>query len=96
AAVESAVYALVGLSVLMLRRKEPDLARPFFVPGGAAVPLATAVVFGGLAAAVLATDRRALVYLVLGLAVSAAYVRLVVPRLRERARRARLARRRQA
>jgi amino acid transporter len=96
AAVESVVYALVGLSVIALRRKEPNLARPFFVPGGMIVPLVTVVVFGVLAAAVLATDRRALLYLVLGLLLAAAYVRLIVPRLRERARRARLARRRQA
>ena len=96
AAIESVVYALVGLAVIFLRRKEPNLARPFFVPGGMIVPLVTVVVFGVLAVAVLVTDRRALLYLVLGLLLAAAYVRLVVPRLRERARRARLARRRQA
>ncbi len=84
AAVESIVFALCGLAVFRLRRKMPDAERPFTVLGGSFVPIATFVIFAILTVAVVSQDVPAAVYVVLGLLVSSAYVRWVVPGMKER------------
>jgi len=89
AAMESIVYTLAGLAVIFLRRKEPDANRPYQIRGGIMVPVFTAVVFGGLAVAVLTTEVRAAFYIGLGFLVSFIYVSTVVPYLKEQAQKAR-------
>lgn len=91
AATEALVYVLAGLAVYALRRREPQAQRPFRIKGGMTVPLLTALLFALLVAAVLAQDRRALVYLAITGLASSIYVATVVPRLRERAKAKRLA-----
>ncbi|MDI6907685.1 MAG: APC family permease [Thermoanaerobacterales bacterium] len=84
AGVECAVYALVGWAVLSLRKKMPDVERPFRVPGGVGIPLATTVVFGLLGAAVLTSDWRVAGALAASLLAVVAYVLFIVPPLKKR------------
>src|SRR5258708_20346437 len=46
---EAMIYAFAGLCVLMLRRREPDRARTFRVPGAAALGWVGVALFGFLA-----------------------------------------------
>jgi amino acid transporter len=48
AAAEALIYAFAAASVIALRRKDPDRARPFRMRGGVWLPGLTAVVFVGL------------------------------------------------
>jgi len=94
AAMESIVYALAGLAVIFLRRKEPDAERPYKIKGGVIIPGLIALVFSALAAAVLTTETRAALYIGLGFLISFAYVSSIVPYLRREARKAAAGRRR--
>ncbi|MHB8918227.1 MAG: APC family permease [Desulfocucumaceae bacterium] len=94
AAAESLVYALAGISVLILRRKMGDRKRTFIIPWGPVIPVVTAVVFTLLAAGVFFTDPYTAVWLAAGLVIIWWYVSKVVPVLKERARAARVTRRR--
>ena len=49
-------YALAVLSVIALRRKEPELARPFRVPGYPVVPLLFALTAGAIVVNTLIAD----------------------------------------
>lgn len=89
AAVESIVYALAGLAVYRLRRTMGDVDRPFTVPGGASIPLATFGVFAVLTIAVLSQDAIAALYVLAGLVACGAYVRWVVPGMKLKHQRAR-------
>lgn len=89
AAIESLVYALAGLATYLLRRKMPDVKRPFLVKGGPLIPLATLVIFALLTVAVLSQDLWAAVFLIVGLTISGAYVHWVVPRLKAKQQAAR-------
>ncbi|MBX6350508.1 MAG: APC family permease [Clostridia bacterium] len=91
AALESIVYVLVSLAVIRLRRKEPDLARPWRAPFVPWLPAFTAVVFAVLAVGALADDPWAPVVLAAAALAVTGYVVWVVPRLRARAERERLA-----
>jgi amino acid transporter len=91
AGVESLMYALAGLLVLNLRRREPDRPRSFRVPGGRIIPVAAIVIFLALAVASLTADTGlpgpvpwSLVFLVVLAGLATLYVRTVVPRLRAR------------
>lgn len=84
AAMESIVYALVGLAVLSLRRRMPDEPRPYRAAGGPALPAATLLIFSVLALAVLASSPRALLYMGLAFAACLLYVLTVVPRLKKK------------
>ena len=84
AVMESIVYALVGLAVIRLRVKEPDLARNYRIKGGKLIPAATFVVFSLLAVAVLVTNKFVAVYLVGGLILVYFYVLFVVPQLKKK------------
>ncbi len=84
AGIVSLVYALAGLSTFRLRRKMADAERPFKIKGGALIPLATFVVFLLLMVVVLSQDTWAAIYIVIGLIISAAYVRWVVPKLKQK------------
>ncbi len=85
AAAECMVYALAGISVLVLRKKI-NRERTFTIPWGPVIPVFTAAVFAFLAAGVFATDPYAAVGIASGLAVIWWYVSRVVPVLREKAR----------
>lgn len=84
AGVECVVYALVGWTVLDLRKKAPDEPRPFRVPGGKVLPGATVAVFGLLGLAVMTSDWRVAVGIGSALVVVVAYVLFVVPSLKKK------------
>jgi len=84
AAVESLVYALAGLAVYSLRRREPEKKRPYLAGRSLFIPLVTTVVFFLLALLVFVSDQAALLYLLSGLLVSFLYVVYGVPLLRRR------------
>ncbi|MCL8209392.1 MAG: APC family permease [Actinomycetia bacterium] len=91
AGVESLMYALAGLLVLNLRRREPDRPRSFRVPGRRLLPGASIVLFLGLGMASLTAETGlpgpvpwSLVFLLALVLLAGLYVRTVVPRLRAR------------
>ncbi|MDD3653667.1 MAG: APC family permease [Desulfotomaculaceae bacterium] len=84
AAMESIVYALVGLAVISLRRRMPDQPRPYWVKWGYAIPTLSIVVFTALAAALLAADRMALFVLIIAFLVCLVYVNTAVPYLKKK------------
>jgi len=84
AAMESIVYALVGLAVISLRRRMPDQPRPYKIGGGYLVPGLTLLVFTVLALAVLAASPWALLAMALAFTVCLAYVKTVVPYLKKK------------
>lgn len=83
AAMESIVYALVGLAVISLRRRLPHQERPYLIKGGYLVPALTILVFTVLAAALLA-ERWVIIDLTLALLVCLIYVNTVVPYLKKK------------
>lgn len=89
AAMECIIYVLAGLSVIALRRKMPDANRPYRISGGYIIPGACAVVFSLLALAIFTTFPRVFIYTGAGLVLCVIYVSTVVPRLKEKHRRAR-------
>lgn len=97
AVLEALIYAVAGLCVIQLRRRQPGAARSFRIPFGWTVPLLTIAIFTalGIGAAVTPTPLP-LVITIAVFAVTFAYVRMVVPRLRaaEEARRKTMGRRR--
>ena len=92
AAVECLVYAVMGGAVLRLRRLEPDLPRPFRMPGGTWVGWTVVVLFSALTVTVFLPDAAQpgpARWIALGAGLAATllimlYVSLVVPRLRAR------------
>lgn len=84
AAVTSTVYALVGIAVISLRRRMPEVQRPYLIPYGNLIPVLTTVVFAFLAVALLATNPWVLVYLSASLVVCLVYVNTVVPYLKKK------------
>ncbi|HEX9067403.1 MAG TPA: APC family permease [Ktedonobacterales bacterium] len=108
AVLEALIYAIAGLCVLRLRRRQPESPRSFRIPGGAVIPGATIAIFGVLAvvAALITVPVRVggstldlplpLIITVIVFALSFLYVATWVPRLKaaEEARRAQRRRRR--
>ncbi|MEW6448357.1 MAG: APC family permease [Bacillota bacterium] len=84
ATMEAVVYSLVGAAVFVLRYRQPEADRPYRAGRGQVIPVLTAVVFAGLAVAVLAESRGAAIGLGSGLLLAAVYVYCVVPHLRRR------------
>jgi amino acid transporter len=84
AAMESIIYVLAGISVILLRKKMPDAKRPYRVRGGYVIPGISAVVFSVLAIAIFITFPRVFIYLALGILLSSLYVNHVVPVLKRR------------
>lgn len=82
AALESAVYTLVAIAVIRLRKTEPDTPRPVRAPWVPWLPGFTAVVFAVLTFAALSDDLWSPVVLLAGAALISLYVWKVVPRLR--------------
>ena len=97
AVLEAFIYALAGLCVIQLRRRQPDAARSFRIPLGWTIPILAVVIFSvlGVAAGVTPNPLPLALTVVL-FACSYLYVRLYVPRLRakEQARREAMASRR--
>ncbi|MFZ5632616.1 MAG: APC family permease [Bacillota bacterium] len=94
AAAECVVYALAGVSVLVLRKKMKDRERHFHIPWGPVIPVFTTVVFAPLAVGVFVNDPFAAVCMAVGFGVIWLYVDRVVPVLKERYRASRTPRRR--
>lgn len=94
AAAECAVYALAGVSVLVLRKKIRDRRDTFTIPWGPVIPVVTTAVFALLAAGVFVTDPYAAVWTAAGLGLIWWYVHRIVPVLKEKARASRAPRRR--
>jgi amino acid transporter len=83
AVLEAFIYALAGLCVIQLRRRQRDAARSFRIPLGWTIPIVAIVIFSvlGVAAGVTPNPLPLALTVVL-FAVSYLYVRLYVPRLR--------------
>ncbi len=83
AVLEALIYAVAGLCVIRLRQRQREAARSFHIPFGWTIPLLTVVIFTalGFAAALVPTPLPLLIAVVI-FAVSFAYVRLEVPRLK--------------
>lgn len=94
AAMESIIYVLAGLAIIMLRKKMPDAQRPYRIPGGYLIPGLCAAVFSLLVLAIFAEFPRVFVYIGVGLLLSWLYVITVVPRLKEKYRQAKASTRR--
>ncbi len=94
AAAESMVYAMAGVSVLILRKKLKDRERKFTIPWGSVVPVLTTAVFSLLAVGVFMEDPYAALFIAAGLAVTCWYVVRVVPALKQRGRAGRAGKRR--
>lgn len=85
AAMESLVYAMTGIAVIVLRKKlKYDPQGPVLFSRGPALPALVSLVFAVLALAVLATDLKIALLMFAGLIVAWLYVTLVVPVLKER------------
>ncbi|MCL6634885.1 MAG: APC family permease, partial [Peptococcaceae bacterium] len=84
AAMESIVYAMVGLAVISLRRRMPVAPRPYLIKGGYLVPAATTAVFTVLAAAVFAADVRVLGDMAAAFLACLIYVNTAVPYLKKK------------
>lgn len=90
AVLEAMIYAVAGLCVIQLRRRQPAAPRSFRIPLGWTLPILTVLIFTALGiGAALTPTPLPLVITVAVFAVAFAYVRLAVPRLRaaEEARR---------
>ena len=86
AVLEAFIYAVSGLCVIQLRRRQPAAERSFLIPLGWVVPILTIVIFGalGLLAGVAQTPLPLVITAVL-FVVSFLYVRTVVPKLKANA-----------
>jgi amino acid transporter len=90
AVLEALIYAVAGVCVIQLRRRQPTAARSFRIPLGWTLPLLTIVIFTllGLAAATQTTDSPfgpiplPLILTVLIFVVSILYVQFYMPRLK--------------
>ncbi len=96
AAMESIVYALAGLAVIRLRKKEPELARNYRVKGGNVIPWLACIIFSVLVLAVLITNPPVFIYLLCGFGICFLYVNKVVPRLKKKYTKQRRTRKRTA
>src|SRR5690349_12446069 len=77
-------FVMVCMGVLVLRRREPDLARPFKTPGMPWVPILGAVIcLAQMVGLPLETWARLVIWLVVGLAIYFWYGRHHAERLRE-------------
>ena len=90
--IECMIYTVMACSVMSLRRRNPQHARPYRIPGGDVIPVIVALFFGLLMIAI-AVDRplvACVVAVVAGL--SGYYGWFIVPAMRARAHAARSAR----
>jgi|GEM_PF-163867 amino acid transporter len=95
AVLEAMIYAVAGLCVIQLRRRQRDAARSFRIPFGLTIPLLSVIIFTALGlAAGLTPTPWPLVITVGVFAVTYLYVWLYVPRLKARAEAKRQANRR--
>jgi len=84
AAMESIIYVMAGLSVISLRKKLPDIKRPYLIPGGYIIPVICTIVFSLLALTIFIAFPSVLLYLGLGAIICVVYVKMVVPELKKR------------
>ncbi len=94
AATESIVYALAGISVLVLRGKINKPEGSFTVPGGSIVPILTTLIFTLLAIGVFYSEPMAALSLTVLVALVWWYVVKIVPIIKEKAKKTSRSRRR--
>jgi amino acid transporter len=80
------IYAVAGLCVIQLRRRQPDALRSFRIPFGWTIPVLSILIFSalGLAAGLTPTPVPLLTTVTI-FAATLVYVRLYVPRLKAQA-----------
>jgi amino acid transporter len=90
--IECLIYAVMACAVISLRRRQPEHARPYRVPGGDVIPVIVATFFGFLMITIVIDKPLvgAVVAVTAGLATY--YGWRVVPAMRAKARAARSAR----
>jgi amino acid transporter len=84
--VECMIYTVMACSVMALRRRRPDEARPFRVPGGDLIPAIVVVFFSLLMISIVVERPVVGVIVAIGACASTYYGWKVVPRLRAKAR----------
>jgi amino acid transporter len=86
AVLEAMIYAVAGLCVIQLRRRQPDAVRSFHIPFGLTIPVLSILIFSalGLAAGLTPTPVPLEITVVI-FAATLIYVRLYVPRLKAQA-----------
>lgn len=84
AAAECIIYSVVAISVIQLRKREPDVKRGYVVRGGYVIPVIVAVVFGFLTFTVFLESSFVAIVLLGVLIVSAFYSYKIVPKMKER------------
>jgi len=90
--IECMIYTVMACAVMSLRRRQPEHARPYRVPGGFLIPTVVALFFGVLMVTIV-VDRPLVAVVVSVIAAFCAYYGWsVVPRMRAKARVARSAR----
>ena len=82
AAIEVIIYLVMALAVIRIRKKLPDNARSYRVPGGLIIPIIAVVFFIVLLVGIYAQDIIVLYIMIGVLCVCLLYTLLVVPRLR--------------
>jgi amino acid transporter len=87
--IECLIYAVMACAVISLRRRQPEHARPYRVPGGDVVPVIVAIVFGFLMITIVIDKPLVGAVVAVAAGLAAYYGWRVVPRMRARARAAR-------
>jgi amino acid transporter len=86
AVLEAMIYAVAGLCVIQLRRRQPDAVRSFRIPFGLTVPVLSILIFSALGLAAGLTPTPVPLLITVGIfAATLVYVRLYVPRLKAQA-----------
>ncbi len=90
--IESMIYTVMACAVMSLRRREPERARPYRVPGGDLIPAIVALFFGFLMVTIVFDRPLVAVVVTVVAGLCAYYGWFIVPAMRARARAARSAR----
>ena len=86
AVLEAMIYAVAGLCVIQLRRRQRDAPRSFRIPFGWTIPVISVIIFTALGlGAGLTPTPLPLLFTLLVFAVTFVYVQLYVPRLKAQA-----------
>jgi amino acid transporter len=86
AVLEAMIYAVAGICVIQLRRRQAEAPRSFRIPGGYIIPALTTIIFTTLAIGAATTPNAIPLAVTAGIfTLSTLYVMLVVPRLKAKA-----------
>jgi amino acid transporter len=87
--IECLIYAVMACAVISLRRRQPQHARPYRVPGGDVIPVIVAIFFGFLMITIVIDKPLVGAVVAVAAGLAAYYGWRVVPAMRAKARAAR-------